>query len=272
MDRRAAARTRWSTAALARLELVCDTYLSVSTPVQLAAAELLDRGAAVRAPDSGARRGELPSAEGAGGVGARRASVLTRDGGWYAVMQVPSLRSEEDLVLGLLTIDGVLAHPGYFFDFPRESFLVVSLLPPEAPFADGIDAHAPALRLRATASHDVIGPAAAGRACSSRCSRVRRRASWGIGDIGDSSRSPRGWLRRPARAAAAAAQRDGARPAVAVFGDQRDGDRSDLHPRAGGARIRGARRRGRRSAPDDRDALGRGSPRRRASTTQRSDA
>ena len=45
-----------------------------------------------------------------------------------AVLQVPSLEREEDLVVRLLTTDGVLAHPGYFFDFPRESFLVVSLL------------------------------------------------------------------------------------------------------------------------------------------------
>ena len=59
-------------------------------------------------------------------------------GGWYAVLQVPTLESEEDLVVRLLTDDGVLAHPGYFFDFPRESFLVVSLLPPEAVFADGV--------------------------------------------------------------------------------------------------------------------------------------
>ena len=53
------------------------------------------------------------------------------------MLQVPSLESEEDLVLRLLG-EGVLAHPGYFFDFSRESFLVVSLLPPEAPFADGV--------------------------------------------------------------------------------------------------------------------------------------
>ena len=49
-----------SAAALERLELICDTYLSVSTPVQLAAAELLERGAAVRAQIRRARRGELP--------------------------------------------------------------------------------------------------------------------------------------------------------------------------------------------------------------------
>jgi hypothetical protein len=63
--------------------------------------------------------------------------VLRSDGGWYAVLQVPSLESEEALALRLLDL-GVLAHPGYFFDFSRESYLVVSLLPPEASFADGV--------------------------------------------------------------------------------------------------------------------------------------
>jgi aspartate/methionine/tyrosine aminotransferase len=54
------------------------------------------------------------------------------------VLQVPSLASEEDLAFELLTVDGVCTHPGYFFDFPRESYLVVSLLTPEAAFADGV--------------------------------------------------------------------------------------------------------------------------------------
>jgi alanine-synthesizing transaminase len=64
--------------------------------------------------------------------------VLKASGGWYAVVQVPTLRSEEELVLDLLVRDGVLAHPGYFFDFPRESYLIVSLLTPEASFASGV--------------------------------------------------------------------------------------------------------------------------------------
>ena len=59
------------------------------------------------------------------------------EGGWYAVVHVPSLRSEEELVLGLLEEEGVLIHPGYFFDFPRESFLVVSLLVSEPLLRDG---------------------------------------------------------------------------------------------------------------------------------------
>jgi aspartate/methionine/tyrosine aminotransferase len=65
--------------------------------------------------------------------------VLNASGGWYAVVQVPTLRSEEELALDLLVLDGVLAHPGYFFDFPRESYLVVSLLTPEAPFVTGVE-------------------------------------------------------------------------------------------------------------------------------------
>jgi aspartate/methionine/tyrosine aminotransferase len=65
--------------------------------------------------------------------------VLASEGGWSAVLEVPSLESEEDLVVNLLQDDGVLAHPGYFFDFPRESYLVVSLLVSEAQFAEGTD-------------------------------------------------------------------------------------------------------------------------------------
>jgi hypothetical protein len=122
--------------ALERLELVCDTYLSVSTPVQLAAAELLHRSAAVRSQIAMrivANYRALHTAV----AGAPSCRVLPSEGGWYAVLQVPSLESEEDLVLRLLA-DGVLTHPGYFFDFPRGSFLIVSLLPPDASFADGV--------------------------------------------------------------------------------------------------------------------------------------
>jgi len=123
--------------ALERLELVCDTYLSVSTPVQLAAAELLDRGGAIR------RQIAARIAVNHGGLQALSAAapschVLRASGGWYAVVQVPTLRSEEELVLDLLTRDGVLVHPGYFYDFPRESYLIVSLLTPEGPFATGV--------------------------------------------------------------------------------------------------------------------------------------
>ena len=127
---------RLADAALERLELVCDTYLAVSTPVQLAAAQLLDRGAAVRSQIASRVVANYRALQ-AAVAGAPSCRVLRSEGGWYAVLQVPSLEPEEDLVLRLLA-DGVLTHPGYFFDFPRESFLIVSLLPPEASFADGV--------------------------------------------------------------------------------------------------------------------------------------
>jgi len=123
--------------ARARLELASDTYLSVSTPIQLAAAELLERGAGVRQQIQTrvrdnyrtlhARAGEVPSCE-----------LLHAEGGWYGVLRVPSIVAEEDLVVTLLAEDRVLVHPGYFFDFPHESFLIVSLLPPAEQFLDGI--------------------------------------------------------------------------------------------------------------------------------------
>ena len=60
--------------------------------------------------------------------------VLPAEGGWYAVLQVPAMQSEESLVLQLLEHDRVLVHPGYFFDFPREAYLVLSLLPSSEVF------------------------------------------------------------------------------------------------------------------------------------------
>src|SRR5439155_26854089 len=83
--------------ALERLELVCDTYLSVSTPVQAAAAELFARGAVVRGQIQSriaANHAQLASM--AALVPA--CLVLRAEGGWYAVLEVPSLQSEEDLV------------------------------------------------------------------------------------------------------------------------------------------------------------------------------
>jgi aspartate/methionine/tyrosine aminotransferase len=122
--------------ALARLELIADAYLSVSTPVQQAAGSLLAAGARVRRAIHDRVRGNLERLRAA--VVATPCTVLRVEGGWSAVLRVPATRTEERLVLELLEQDGVLAHPGYFFDFPREAYLVVSLLPPPAVFADGI--------------------------------------------------------------------------------------------------------------------------------------
>ena len=124
--------------AQARLELAADTYLSVSTPVQLSAPTLLASGAAVRAQIH-ARLTQNLEALGQRVDRTSSCQVLAADGGWSAVIQVPSFQPEEELVLALVEQDSVLVHPGYFFDFPRESFVIVSLLARPDQFAEGID-------------------------------------------------------------------------------------------------------------------------------------
>ncbi|MGH9329497.1 MAG: pyridoxal phosphate-dependent aminotransferase [Vicinamibacterales bacterium] len=120
-----------------RLEIICDAYLPVATPVQLAAPALLRAGEAIRARILERLRAnhDRLAREVARHPSIR---VLPVEGGWYAILQVPALRSEDDLALDLLERDRVIVHPGYFFDFPREAFLVVSLLPPPDAFADGV--------------------------------------------------------------------------------------------------------------------------------------
>jgi hypothetical protein len=119
--------------ALERLELICDTYLSVATPVQVALPALLAEGSAIRKQ---IRDRITRNYRALLGAAPRFPSirVLPSEGGWYAVLQVPAMQSEESLVLRLLEADHVLVHPGYFFDFPREAFLVVSLLPAPGVF------------------------------------------------------------------------------------------------------------------------------------------
>jgi aspartate/methionine/tyrosine aminotransferase len=124
-------------AALASLELIADTYLSVNTPVQVAASHLLCAGASVRAAIHDRVRHNLGTLR----VEADRfpsCEVLRTEGGWSAVMRVPATRDEEQLVLDLLEQERILVHPGYFFDFPREAYLVVSLLPPSGVFSNAV--------------------------------------------------------------------------------------------------------------------------------------
>jgi hypothetical protein len=124
--------------ALARLEVVADTYLSVSTPVQRAAPALLARRLELQRPIAervAANRDALRRRFGTGSP----ASLLAAEGGWSAILQVPATESEEQRVTRLIEEQGVLVHPGYFFDFPREAFLVLSLLPPRDVFEEAVD-------------------------------------------------------------------------------------------------------------------------------------
>lgn len=121
--------------ALARLEIVADTYLSVNTPVQLALPRLLALRDAIRAPLMVRLRANRAALERA--LRGSAATPLPTDGGWSAVVRVPREPGEEERVLRLLARHGLRVHPGFFFDFPSEAYLVVSLLGPEEEFARG---------------------------------------------------------------------------------------------------------------------------------------
>ncbi len=122
-------------AALSRLELIADTYLSVSAPAQCGAARLLEVGANVREQISARTRQNLEWLRAA--VAGSAAGVLKVEGGWYATLEVPRTRGEEEWALELLDRDAVLVQPGFFYDFEREAFLVVSLLTPPEVFREG---------------------------------------------------------------------------------------------------------------------------------------
>jgi hypothetical protein len=124
--------------ALRRLEQIADAYLSVGTPVMVAAPRLLELGAGVRADILARVRANHAAL--AARVAGTPVTLLRAEGGWSAVLRFPATRTDEELALDLLARRGVLVHPGYFFDLAGGTFAVVSLLPPPATFAAGIDA------------------------------------------------------------------------------------------------------------------------------------
>ena len=122
--------------AMDALELIADTYLSVSTPVQVALPRLLGLSGSIL---NGIReRTALNLARLRETIHGSAATLLRTEGGWYAVLQVPRTRTEEEWTLKLLDESGVLVQPGFFFDFESEAFLVLSLLPEPATFAEGV--------------------------------------------------------------------------------------------------------------------------------------
>ncbi|HUP47790.1 MAG TPA: pyridoxal phosphate-dependent aminotransferase [Thermoanaerobaculia bacterium] len=123
-------------AALAALELIADNFLSVSTPVQAALPELLRIGASIRAKIRERIVSNLRLLREA--VKEQPAvTLLPVEGGWSAVLRVPAVTTDEEMALALLD-RGVVVQPGYFFDFPGEGFLVISLLTPRETFSEGL--------------------------------------------------------------------------------------------------------------------------------------
>jgi aspartate/methionine/tyrosine aminotransferase len=119
-----------------KLEWIADTYLSVGTPVQCAAARLLDAGGDVQRQIRARSFSNLEFAHGA--VAGTAANILAVEGGWYITLQVPRTRSEEEWTLTLLENSDVLVQPGYFYEFADEAFLVVSLLTAPEIFREGL--------------------------------------------------------------------------------------------------------------------------------------
>src|ERR1039457_46982 len=119
-----------------RLELIADTYLSVGAPVQWAAASLLGSREEIQGQILARARGNLALLRNKIGADSPW-QVLDVEGGWYAVLQAPRIHTEEDWVLTLLDRDNVLVQPGFFYDFEKEAFLVLSLLTPSEIFGEG---------------------------------------------------------------------------------------------------------------------------------------
>jgi alanine-synthesizing transaminase len=119
-----------------KLEWIADTYLSVATPVQYAAAALLAWADDPQRQISGRTACNLERLRRS--LAGTSAGVLSPEGGWYAVVQVPRIRTEEEWTLELLQGHDVLVQPGFFYDFPSEAFLIVSLLTIEREFGEGV--------------------------------------------------------------------------------------------------------------------------------------
>ena len=123
--------------ALDGLELIADNFLSVGTPVQAALPDLLRIGAGIRA--SIAERVARNHAHLTEAIRAKPSmTALPVEGGWSAVLRMPRVKTDEEIALELVERHGVIVHPGYFFDFEGEGFLVVSLLTAPDIFAEGI--------------------------------------------------------------------------------------------------------------------------------------
>ena len=125
--------------ALSRLEVIADTYLSVSTPLQWAAVQWLGEASAVQTIILARVRSNLEYLDSLLAGSNSPVTRLESEGGWYAALRVPNTRSDEEWALGLLQEHGVYVHPGHFFEFPRDGYLIVSLISEEAEFRTGME-------------------------------------------------------------------------------------------------------------------------------------
>ena len=123
--------------AMARLEVIADTYLSMNAPIQWAMPALLDQRKSIQRQLLERVKTNLAELDHQLAQ-PRSCQRLSIDGGWYAVLRVPVTRSDEDLAIELVREKSVIVHPGHFYDFPSDGYLVLSLIAPGDEFAEGI--------------------------------------------------------------------------------------------------------------------------------------
>ncbi len=124
--------------ALARLEVIADTYLSMNAPMQLATPVFLEQRRGFQKQLMTRVRRNLSELD-RQLAGQKSCSRLKMEGGWNTVLRVPATRSDEELAIELLATRDVYAHPGHFYDFPGNGYLIVSVITPEPEFAKGIE-------------------------------------------------------------------------------------------------------------------------------------
>jgi aspartate/methionine/tyrosine aminotransferase len=123
--------------ALARLEVIADTYLSMNAPVQWAIPAMLEEGHSIQQQLMARIRANLAELD-RQLMAQKLCTHLRVEGGWYAVLRVPVTGSDEELSIALLRQTGVLVQPGHFYDFATDGYLVLSLITPQEIFADGL--------------------------------------------------------------------------------------------------------------------------------------
>ena len=124
--------------AMARLEVIADTFLSMNAPLQLATPALLDQRKRLQPLLLDRLRVNLEELD-RQLVHHPAAQRLQVEGGWYAVLRVPVTQSDEELAIRILRDSSVLVHPGHFYDFPTDGYLVLSLITPADEFREAVE-------------------------------------------------------------------------------------------------------------------------------------
>lgn len=123
--------------ALARLEVIADTYLSMNAPIQHAIPAMLAERHSIQRQLQARVHANLAELDGQL-ASQQLVSRLASEGGWYALLRVPATRSDEELAVDLIAHHDLLVQPGHFYDFPASGYLVISLITPEPTFATGL--------------------------------------------------------------------------------------------------------------------------------------